>query len=70
MEKFSSNNGCLPLNIYGKELSNITYEVPIPSAQVKSGLILASLNIKGTTKIIEKHITRNHTEIMLQSFWS
>ena len=66
--KFSSNNGCLPLNIYGKELSNITYEVPIPSAQVKSGLILASLNIKGTTSIIEKHITRNHTEIMLQSF--
>ena len=66
--KFLSNNGCLPLNIYGKELNNITYEIPVPSAQVKSGLILASLNIKGTTSIIEKHITRNHTEIMLQSF--
>ena len=66
--KFLSNNGCLPLSIYGKELNNIKYEIPIPSAQVKSGLILASLNTEGTSSIIEKYITRNHTEIMLQSF--
>ena len=40
----------------------------LPSAQVKSGLIFAALNAEGTSKIIEKNITRDHTEIMLQSF--
>ena len=40
----------------------------LPSAQIKSGLILAALNTKGITKIIENNITRDHTEIMLKSF--
>jgi len=66
--KFKDNKGFLPLNIYGKSLKNIEYKVPIPSAQVKSGIIFAALNINGSTKIIEDHITRNHTEIMLKSF--
>ena len=66
--KFSSNNGMLPLNIFGKNLKNIKYEVKVPSAQVKSGIIFAALNTEGTTEIIENHITRNHTEIMLKSF--
>ena len=40
----------------------------MPSAQVKSGIIFAALNTSGLTKIIEKNITRNHTEIMLDLF--
>lgn len=66
--KFKSNNGSLPLYIYGQKLRNIDYELTLPSAQVKSGIILAALNTKGETKIIENHITRNHTEIMLKAF--
>ena len=66
--KFESNNGSLPLKIYGKELKNINYEIPVPSAQVKSGLILAALNTTNKTTIIENFITRDHTEIMLNSF--
>ena len=46
--------------------SNI--EIEIPSAQIKSGIILASLNAQGTTNIVEHNITRDHTEIMLESF--
>jgi len=63
-----TNNGRMPIKIYGKPLTNCEICVDIPSAQIKSGLILAALNTKGTTKIIEKNITRNHTEIMLESF--
>jgi len=66
--KFEHKNGTMPLHIYGKELKSISYKVPIPSAQVKSGLILAALNTKGQTIIKETSITRDHTEIMLQSF--
>ena len=66
--KFISDKNKLPLKIIGQKLKNINYELEIPSAQVKSGLIFAALNTEGTTKIIEKNITRDHTEIMLQSF--
>ena len=66
--KFNSNQNNLPLMIYGRNLSNINYELELPSAQVKSGLIFAALNTEGRSKIIEKKITRNHTEIMLEAF--
>ena len=66
--KFKYKNGTLPLHIFGKELKPISYKIPIPSAQVKSGIILAALNTKGQTTINETSITRNHTEIMLKSF--
>ena len=66
--KFMNNKGTLPLHIQGKELKPISYKIPIPSAQVKSGIILAALNTKGKTIIKETSITRDHTEIMLKSF--
>jgi len=66
--KFVSDNNKLPLKILGRKLNKIDYELKLPSAQVKSGLILAALNINDRSKIIEKEITRNHTEIMLESF--
>jgi len=66
--KFNNNHNKLPLKIYGKKLNNIDYELELPSAQVKTGLILAALNAEGISKIVEKKITRNHTEIMLESF--
>ena len=66
--KITSNNGKMPLIIKGQELSSSEIEIKIPSAQIKSGVILAALNTKGITKIIEHHITRDHTEIMLDAF--
>ena len=66
--KFISDTGTLPLSIIGKKLKNINYEIKIPSAQVKSGMILAALFTDGKTKINESNITRNHTEIMLKYF--
>ena len=63
-----SNNGKMPLIINGRELSNSEIDIKIPSAQIKSGVILAALNTKGITKIIEHNVTRDHTEIMLEAF--
>ncbi len=66
--KIHTTNGSLPLTIDGKKLSPSNINLEIPSAQIKSGLLLASLYIKGETKITENKITRDHTETMLQSF--
>ncbi len=63
-----TTNGSLPLIIRGRNLSNCNIELEIPSAQIKSGLLLASLNIIGETNITEYKITRDHTEVMLASF--
>ena len=63
-----TQHGKLPLHIRGKVLNNCKVEIEIPSAQIKSGLILAALNTEGTSYINEQHITRNHTEIMLETF--
>ena len=66
--EFENISGTLPLKIIGKKLNKSTIEIEIPSAQIKSGLILAALNIEGVSHIIEKNITRDHTENMLKSF--
>ncbi len=66
--KIITTNGSLPITIIGNELNAINIDLEIPSAQIKSGLLLASLNTRGETKITEHNVTRNHTEIMLESF--
>ena len=66
--EFENDTGTLPLKIIGKELNKSTIEIEIPSAQIKSGIILAALNTAGVTHIIEKNISRDHTENMLKSF--
>ena len=66
--RINSSNGKLPLKIKGSELTCTKIDLDIPSAQIKSGLLLASLNTKGETIITENKITRDHTEIMLKSF--
>lgn len=63
--KIKSNNYKLPLEIEGTRLKAITYYSPIASAQVKSALILAGLGIDEPTRIYEKTLSRNHSEIML-----
>ena len=63
------SHGRLPLTIVGA--SNpvpVRYIVPMPSAQVKSAVLLAGLNAPGQTVVIEKEATRDHTERMLAGF--
>jgi 3-phosphoshikimate 1-carboxyvinyltransferase len=57
-----------PIKMHGGNLSNIHYKMPIDSAQVKSSIILASLYANEMSIIEEKNKSRNHTEIMLNSF--
>ena len=66
--KISTTNGTLPITIRGRELISTNIDLKIPSAQIKSGILLASLNTKGETEITENKVTRDHTEIMLESF--
>ena len=66
--KISMSKGSLPMIINGNNLAPINFELKIPSAQVKSGLLLASLYINGETNLIENKVTRDHTEVMLESF--
>ena len=58
-----------PLTIHGNpSLKPIQYQLPIASAQVKSALLFAALQAQGESLIIEKDLTRNHTEDMLLQF--
>lgn len=59
----------LPLTVMGTEdLLPIVYELPVPSAQVKSAILLAGLHAPGRTTVIEPLPTRDHTERMLRYF--
>ena len=58
-----------PLTIHGnKNLQSIHYTLPVASAQVKSALIFAALQAQGESVIVEKEVTRNHTEDMIKQF--
>ena len=58
-----------PIEIIGnKNLSAISYDMPIPSAQVKSAILFAALFSEGKTKVRESLVSRNHTEFMFQQF--
>ncbi len=57
-----------PLAIHGGPLHAISYRTPMPSAQVKSAVLLAGLYAEGTTRVEEPARTRDHTEIALAEF--
>lgn len=66
---FGRSKGRLPMTVIGaRSPIPVKYDVPVPSAQVKSALLLAALNAPGETIITEKETTRDHTERMLSSF--
>ena len=60
--------GRLPLTLQGGGLRRIAYTVPVPSAQVKSAVLLAGLHAEGGVEVIELEATRDHTERMLRAF--
>ncbi len=61
--------GRLPAAVIGTaEPLPIEYTLPVASAQVKSAILLAGLNTRGRTTVIEPEPTRDHTELMLRHF--
>ena len=59
---------CAPFIIHGGSLHGITYKSPVASAQVKSAILLAGLFAEGATSVTEPALSRNHTELMFESF--
>jgi len=57
-----------PFAICGGGLQPIEYRSPVASAQVKSALLLAGMQIEGTTTVYEPHLSRDHSERMLRYF--
>jgi len=62
----TGESGTPPLEIEGRTLKPIRYELPVASAQVKSAILLAGLFAEGETEVVEPLPTRDHTEIALE----
>lgn len=67
--RFETAEGArLPLTARGGALAAIDHIQTVPSAQVKSAVLLAALNADGTSAVVEPEPTRDHTERMLRGF--
>lgn len=65
----NENSEFPPITIQGTtNLVPIEYQMPVASAQVKSAIIFAAMQAQGTSTIIEKEVSRNHTEEMIRQF--
>jgi 3-phosphoshikimate 1-carboxyvinyltransferase len=65
----AAEGGCLPIMLAGaRDPMPILYRTPVPSAQIKSAVLLAGLAAPGTTTVIESEASRDHTELMLAHF--
>ncbi|HTI37022.1 MAG TPA: 3-phosphoshikimate 1-carboxyvinyltransferase [Vicinamibacterales bacterium] len=63
-----SDDGRPPLTIAGGDLHGISHAPPVPSAQVKSAVLLAGLHASGITTVRESAPTRDHTERAVEAF--
>ncbi len=66
--RFTLTDGHAPLMIHGSPLHPIDYTTPVPSAQVKTCVLLAGLQTTGTTTVREAVRTRDHSELALRAF--
>ena len=66
--RFESDGGRLPMTVRGSPLRAIDYAPEVPSAQVKSAVLLAGLSASGTTRVTERQPTRNHSELAMRRF--
>jgi 3-phosphoshikimate 1-carboxyvinyltransferase len=63
-----SEDGRPPLTIDGRRLRAISHRPEVPSAQIKSAVLLAGLQAEGETTVLEPVATRDHTERALHEF--
>jgi 3-phosphoshikimate 1-carboxyvinyltransferase len=69
LEVVDKGRETLPLTLRGSpDLIPIEYQLPVPSAQIKSAVLIAGLHAAGETTVIEPEATRDHTERMLTHF--
>ena len=66
--RLTLTDGHAPLTIHGSALHTIDYTTPVPSAQVKTCILLAGLQTTGTTTVREAVRTRDHSELALRAF--
>ena len=67
--RIASNEFCPPLSVQGtNDLTAIDFQTEVPSAQVKSAVLLAGLHASGETRVTETVLTRDHTERGLKAF--
>jgi 3-phosphoshikimate 1-carboxyvinyltransferase len=66
--RLDAPGGRPPLTVTGGPLRGIDYQTPVPSAQVKSAVLLAGLHASGRTLVLEAAPTRDHTERALGAF--
>jgi 3-phosphoshikimate 1-carboxyvinyltransferase len=66
--RIESQDGRPPLTIHGGDLSPLDFQPSLPSAQVKSAVLLAGLQSRGRTTVTEPATTRDHTERALTAF--
>jgi 3-phosphoshikimate 1-carboxyvinyltransferase len=66
--RITLTDGHAPLTIEGATLRAVDYTTPVPSAQVKSSILLAGLQTTGTTTVREAVRTRDHSELALRAF--
>ena len=64
----ATNSDRPPLTIHGGELTSIDFAPQVPSAQVKSAVLLAGLQARGRSRVTEQTPTRDHTERALAAF--
>jgi 3-phosphoshikimate 1-carboxyvinyltransferase len=66
--RIALTDGHAPVHIEGRQLAAIDYTTPVPSAQVKTCILLAGLQTTGTTTVREAIRTRDHSELALRAF--
>jgi 3-phosphoshikimate 1-carboxyvinyltransferase len=66
--RLTLTEGHAPLTIHGGPLQSIDYTTPVPSAQIKTCVLLAGLQTAGTTTVREAIRTRDHSELALRAF--
>ena len=66
--RIEATDGHAPLTIHGAALHGTTHRFEVPSAQVKSAVLLAGLHADGSTTVVEPSQTRDHTERALATF--
>ncbi|MEP5757765.1 MAG: 3-phosphoshikimate 1-carboxyvinyltransferase [Litoreibacter sp.] len=68
-QSYGRSKGRLPMTVVGASSPiPVRYQTPMPSAQVKSAVLLAGLNAPGETVVMEAEATRDHSERMLKGF--
>jgi 3-phosphoshikimate 1-carboxyvinyltransferase len=66
--RIETADGRLPAAVHGTSLHGVTWAPPVPSAQVKTAVLLAGLQAEGETTVVEAALTRDHTERAFRQF--